>query len=186
MSTCRGATPQCGTWRVFTSGSRPLRAACRAVEVIRAVNDLVGDLGMFAVDGGPAAAPWLWTRLAAGTRRDHRPAAVRRARRSSRRHGRVRDLSHWPMDGADVVLELVTLDRWRADIPHALRAIGAEAIGLAASGMGLALLVARPGDIATDTVSEALRLIGGADVRASEIGAHAGRFDVSALRSQAN
>ena len=52
----------------------------------------------------------------------------------------------------DVVLESVTLDRWRPDIPHALRKIGAEAIGSAANGMGLALLVARPGEIAPDAV----------------------------------
>ena len=92
------------------------------------------------------------------------------------------------VDGAarDVVLESVTLDRWRADIPHALRKIGAEAIGSAANGMGLALLVARPGDIAPDAVSEALRSAGAADVRASEIGAHADRFDASALRKRAN
>ena len=59
-------------------------------------------------------------------------------------------------DGAarDVVLESVTLDRWRADLPHALRAIGAEVIGTAANGMGLALLVARPGGDATDAVSD--------------------------------
>ena len=48
--------------------------------------------------------------------------------------------------------------------------------------MGLALLVARPGDIAADAVSEALRSAGGADVRGLEVGAHADRFDASALR----
>ncbi len=53
------------------------------------------------------------------------------------------------VDGAarEVVLESVTLDRWRADVPRALREIGAEVIGSAASGMGLALLVARPGGV---------------------------------------
>jgi hypothetical protein len=86
----------------------------------------------------------------------------------------------------DVALESVTLDRWRAEVPHALRAIGAETIGSAASGMGLALLVARPGDAAPNAVSEALRSAGGADVRASEIGAHADRFDASTLRKRAN
>jgi hypothetical protein len=52
--------------------------------------------------------------------------------------------------------------------------------------MGLALLVARPGNIAPDAASEALRSAGAADVRSSEIGAHADRIDASALRSQAN
>jgi hypothetical protein len=92
------------------------------------------------------------------------------------------------VDGAarDVVLESITLDRWRPDIPHVLRKIGAEAIGSAATGMGLALLVARPGNIAPDAASEALRSAGAADVRASEIGAHADRIDASALRKPAN
>ena len=41
----------------------------------------------------------------------------------------------------------------------------AEIIGSAADGVGLALLVARPGAIAPDAVSAALRSAGGADVR---------------------
>jgi hypothetical protein len=52
--------------------------------------------------------------------------------------------------------------------------------------MGLALLVARPGEISSDAVSEALRSAGAADVRSSEIGAHADRIDASALRNPAN
>ena len=92
------------------------------------------------------------------------------------------------VDGAarEVVLELVTLDRWRAEIPGALGEIGAEVIGSAAGGTGLALLIARPGDMAADLVSKALRSAGGADVRASEVGAHADRFDATALRKRAN
>jgi hypothetical protein len=86
----------------------------------------------------------------------------------------------------EVVLESVTLDRWRADVPGAMRQIGAEVIGSAANGMGLSLLVARPGNIPADAVSEALRSAGGADVRATEVGAHADRFDASALRKRAN
>jgi hypothetical protein len=86
----------------------------------------------------------------------------------------------------DIVLESVTLDRWRSDIPHALHKIGAEAIGSAANGMGLALLIARPGKDSPGAVSEALRSVGAADVRSSEVGAHADRIDASALRKNAN
>jgi chorismate mutase len=158
-----------------------------AAEVIRAVDDSAGDLGMFAVDGGPGAGAW-WTRLA----QPEAPKIIARlpfVERPDHPAGMpVFVISKPLVDGMarDVVLESVTLDRWRPDIPHALRAIGAETIGSAASGMGLALLVARPGDIATDAVSGALRSVGGADVRASEIGAHAGRFDASALHKSAN
>ena len=158
-----------------------------AGEVIRTVGESVGDLGMFAVDGGPGVGAW-WTRLAPREapkiiarlpfveRPDH-PAGLP-----------VFVISKPLVDGTarDVVLESVTLDRWRPDIPHALREIGAEAVGSAADGMGLALLVARPGQIAAAAVSAALRSAGGADVRALEIGAHADRIDASALRKPAN
>jgi chorismate mutase len=158
-----------------------------AGEVIRAVGVSAGDLGMFAVDGGPGAGAW-WTRLAA----PDAPKIIARlpfVERADHPAGMpVFVISKPLVDGAarDVILESVTLDRWRPDIPHALRKAGAEAIGSAANEMGLALLVTRPGDIAPDAVSEALRSVGGADVRAAEIGAHAGRFDASALRNRAN
>jgi chorismate mutase len=158
-----------------------------AGEVIRAVADSVGDLGMFAVDGGPGAGAW-WTKLAP----PEAPKIIARlpfVERADHPAGMpVFVISKPLVDGMarDVALECVTLDRWRAEVPHALRAIGAETIGSAASGMGLALLVARPGDAAPNAVSEALRSAGGADVRASEIGAHADRFDASTLRKRAN
>jgi chorismate mutase len=158
-----------------------------AGEVIRAVSDSVGDLGMFAVDGGPGAGAW-WTKLAP----PEAPKIIARlpfVERADHPAGMpVFVISKPLVDGmaCDVVLESVTLDRWRAEVPHALRAIGAETIGSAASGMGLALVVARPGDAPSDAVSEALRSVGGADVRASEIGAHADRFDASTLRKRAN
>jgi chorismate mutase len=157
-----------------------------AAEVIRAVGHSVGDLGMFAVDGGPGAGAW-WTKLAA----PEAPKIIARlpfVERADHPAGMPVFVISKPLaDGAarDVVLESITLDRWRPDIPHALRQVGAEAVGSAADGMGLALLVARPGAITPDAVSAALRSAGGADVRASEIGAHASRFDATALRKRA-
>ena len=158
-----------------------------AGEVIRAVGDSVGDLGMFAVDGGPGAGAW-WTKLAP----PEAPKIIARlpfVERADHPAGLpVFVISKPLVDGTarDVVLESVTLDRWRLDIPHALRKIGAEAVGSAATEMGLALLVARPGQIAADAVSAALRSAGAADVRSSEIGAHADRIDAAALRKPAN
>ncbi len=158
-----------------------------AGEVIRAVANSVGDLGMFAVDGGPGAGAW-WTRLAP----PEAPKIIARlpfVERADHPAGLpVFVISKPLVDGTarEVVLESVTLDRWRPDIPHALRKIGAEAIGSAATEMGLALLVARPGQIAADAVSAALRSAGAADVRSSEIGAHADRIDAAALRKPAN
>ena len=158
-----------------------------AADVIGAVGGSKGDLGMFALDGGPGAGAW-WTLLAP----PDEPKIIARlpfVERADHPAGLpVFVISRPLVDGAarEVVLESVTLDRWRAEIPGALGEIGAEVIGSAADGAGLALLVARPGDIAADAVSEALRSAGGADVRASEVGAHADRFDATALRRRAN
>jgi chorismate mutase len=158
-----------------------------AVDVIGAVGGSRGDLGMFALDGGPGAGAW-WTQLAP----PDEPKIIARlpfVERADHPAGLpVFVISKPLVDGAarEVVLESVTLDRWRAEIPGALAEIGAEVIGSAADGAGLALLVSRPGDIAADAVSEALRSAGGADVRASEVGAHADRFDATALRRRAN
>jgi len=158
-----------------------------AVEVIRAVGGSAGDLGMFALDGGPGAGAW-WTLLAP----PDAPKIIARlpfVERADHPAGLpVFVISKPLVDGAarEVVLESVTLDRWRSEVPGALRGIGAEAIGSAADGMGLALLVARPGTLAPNAVTEALRSAGGADVRATDVGAHADRFDASALRNRGN
>ena len=65
----------------------------------------------------------------------------------------------------DIVLELVTVDRWRPDYRAVLQTIGAEVIGSAANTVGLALLVARPGTIPPGAVCAELRAAGGVDVR---------------------
>jgi chorismate mutase len=157
-----------------------------AADVIRAVGESGGDLGMFALDGGPGAGAW-WTQL--GPR--DAPKIIARlpfVERADHPAGLpVFVISKPLVDGEarEVVLESITLDRWRVGVPRALLDVGAELIGSAANGMGLALLVARSGAVAADAVSEALRSAGGADVRACEVGAHADRFDASALRSHA-
>jgi hypothetical protein len=60
--------------------------------------------------------------------------------------------------------------------------LGAEIIGNAADGMGLSLLVARPGALQAGAIADALRKAGASDVRVTEVGAHAARFNSSALR----
>src|SRR5271165_627307 len=63
-----------------------------AADVIQAVAGSTGDLGMFAVDGGPRADP----PHAAGGAQDHRQAAIRGAVRPSRRDAGFR---HFPAPG---------------------------------------------------------------------------------------
>jgi chorismate mutase len=157
-----------------------------AADVIEAVAGSTGDLGMFALDGGPRADAW-WTRLTPGAA----PKVIARlpfVERNDHPAGMPVFVISRPLaDGAarDVVLDAISLDRWRPDYPHALRAIGAEIIASAAEGMGLSLLVSRPGPLDAGLAVSTLRKAGAEDVRSVEIGAHAWRFDASALRPNA-
>jgi hypothetical protein len=142
-----------------------------------------GDLGMFALDGGPGAGAW-WMRL---TRADA-PKIIARlpfVERPDHPAGMPIFVIAKPLaDGAarDVVLEAVTLDRWRGEYPQAIAALGGGIIGNAANGMGLSLLIARPGGPPEGAGGLALRQAGATDVRSLEVGAHAARFDGSKLR----
>jgi chorismate mutase len=151
-----------------------------AAAVIDAVSEAAGDLGMVALDGGSGTGAW-WMRLTAKgspkviarlpfvERRDH-PAGMP-----------VFVISKPLPDGGarDVVLEAVTLDRWRGGYPQAMGALGGEIIGNAADGMGLSLLIARPGNLSPEATTTALTEAGAADVQTIEVGAHAARFDAS-------
>ena len=154
-----------------------------AAGVINAVAQGGGDLGMFALDGGAAAGAW-WTRLVPASA----PKIIARlplVERPDHPAGMPVFVIAKPLaDGAarDVVVEAVSLDRWRGDYPAALGEVGAEIIGNAADGMGLALLVARPGEVGPQVVPAALARAGAGDLRLAEVGAHAARFDVSAQR----
>ena len=155
-------------------------------EVMDAVAGSSGDLGMFPLDGGPRAGAW-WTQLAPADS----PKVIARlpfVERPDHPAGMPVFVISKPLaDGAarDAVLESVTLDRWRPDFPHALRSIDAEIIGSAASGVGLALLVARPGAIAKDAVSAALSSTGAPTCGASRSALTPIDFDASTLRGRA-
>ena len=117
-----------------------------AKAVIEAVAKAPNDLGMVAVDGGPGAGAW-WMSLARPDapkviarlpfveRPDHpagmpvfviaKPLADGGGARRGARGGRGRPLAR--------------------RLPQAIAELGGEIVGNAAEGMGLALLVARPG-----------------------------------------
>lgn len=150
--------------------------------VIGAVASAPMDLGVIAIESGPGAwwvalapieAPKIIARLPFVERPDH-PAGMP-----------VFVIAKPLADGGarDIVLEAVTLDRWRGGYPEALGALGGQILGNAAEGAGLSLLVARPGDLAPGAVSQALRAAGAGDMRSVEVGAHAARFDASGLNA---
>jgi chorismate mutase len=149
--------------------------------VIEAVARGSGDLGMFALDGGAGAGAW-WTRLCPACA----PKIIARlplVERPNHPAGMPVFVIARPLaEGAarDIVIESVSLDRWRGDYPEALGALGGEIIGNAADGMGLSLLIARPGALEANAIVGGLRDAGAGDLRISEVGAHAARFDSSA------
>jgi len=151
-----------------------------ALGVMEAVRDADGDLGMFALDGGPGAGAW-WMRLAPPAA----PKVIARlpfVERADHPAGMPVFVIAKPLaDGGarQVVLEAATLDRWRGGYPRAIADIGGEIIGNAADGVGLSLLIARPGELADGAAGQALREAGAADVRTLEVGSHAGRFDAT-------
>jgi chorismate mutase len=177
----RGDAPMRDSARFHFGFTVPCVAHHGAAGVIDAVARSAGDLGMFAVDGGvgagawwtrliPAAAPKIIARLPFVERPDH-PAGMP-----------VFVIANPLADGAarDVVIDAVSLDRWRDAYPAAMAALGGEIIGNAADGMGLSLLVARPGALEAAEVGRALRAAGAGDLKIAGIGAHAARFDLSA------
>ena len=148
--------------------------------VIDGVADAVGDLGMFALHGGPGVGAW-WMRFAP----KDAPKVIARfpfVERPDHPAGLPVFVIAKPLaDGGarDIVLEAASLDRWRGGYPQAIAELGGEIIGNAADGMGLSLLIARPGKWPDGSVERALSASGGADVKSVEVGAHASRFDVT-------
>ena len=161
----------------------PCVAHRNTAAVIAAVAASSGDLGMFAIDGGPGGGAW-WTQLAPPPA----PKVIARlpfVERADHPAGMPVFVVSRPLaEGAarDTVLDSITLDQWRPQFPEALLEVSAEIVGSAADGVGLALLVARPGDTPSHAVLAALQSAGGTDVRTVEIGTHANQFDASALR----
>lgn len=178
-----GDAPMRDSARFHFGFTVPCISHLSAAGVIQAVAEAKGDLGMFAADGGAAAGAW-WMRLAPPSA----PKIIARlpmVERPDHPAGMPVFVIAKPLaDGAarDVVIEAASLDRWRGDYPSALAEIGAEIIGNAADGMGLSLLVARPGAVEAETLATVLRKTGASDLRLTEVGAHAARFDFSAKR----
>ena len=151
------------------------------IGVIDAVSASVGDLGMFSLEGTLGATAW-WRRLTP----PEAPKVIARlpfVERADHPAGLPVFVIARPLpDGGarDVVLEAITLDRWRGDYLEALAALGAEIVGNVADGVGLSLLIARSGDLDPEAVTLSLKKAKAEDVRSAEVGSHARRFETAA------
>ena len=146
--------------------------------VISAVRHSAGDLGLVRLESGPAFGAW-WSALI-GAEAPKIIARIPFVERPDHPAGTPAFVISKPLAEAaatDVVIKAVAIDRWRDGIPGALSNVGGEMLGNAADGAGLSLLVALPGSTAEEHLSEALRKTGVGDIRMSDVGSHAARFE---------
>ena len=149
--------------------------------VISAVGASAGDLGMVRIEAGPSGTAW-WTDLIA----PGAPKIIARlpfVERPDHPAGMPVFVLSKPLAEAaarDVLIRVVTIDRWREPIHAGLHALGGEMLGSAAEGMGLSLLVATPGSVGIDMVRNVFTSAGVGDIRIHDAGRHAARFDYGA------
>jgi chorismate mutase len=156
-----------------------------AGDVIEAVANSNGDLGLAPVAGGAAAGPW-WRGLV-GPQAPKIIARLPFVERPDHPAGMPLFVIAQPLAEAaarDVVLYAVTLERWRDNLPSGLEALGAEILDNAADGFGLSLMIATVGDAGPEILRRALLAAGAAEPRIAEIGSHAARFDLADGRRQ--
>lgn len=158
----------------------PYRTHPGPAGVIAAVARAPGDLGILRVEAGPAAGAW-WMQLTAA----EAPKIIARLPFVERpRHpaGAPVFVIARPLAEAaarEVVLYAITLDRWRDGIGEAIAGLGGEIIGNAGTAMGLSLFVATSGDVGECELDAALAGCGAGDIRISEAGSHASRYEIT-------
>jgi chorismate mutase len=151
-----------------------------AIGVIDAVARSHGDLGVFRIDGGAVAGAW-WNRLIAA----EAPKIIARlpfVERPDHPAGMPVFVVAHPLAEAaarDLVLHVVTLDRWSGAIPSAVAALGGEIIGNAGDTIGLSLLIALPGEVSAARLRDELRQGGIFELRLAEVGSHAARYELA-------
>ncbi len=151
--------------------------------MIDAVAAAKGDLGLVAVDAGPAAGAW-WKDLEAASA----PKIIARlpfVERPDHPAGRPLFVIAKPLSEAaarDVVLYALAIENSGdslTTLSAALTAIGCDIGGSAREGEALSLLVAAPGSVTPAALREASRKAGKEALSLTEIGSHAARFDLA-------
>jgi chorismate mutase len=149
------------------------------IGVIDAVARSTGDLGVFKIDGGAVAGAW-WTKLVAATA----PKIIARlpfVERPDHPAGMPVFVISQPLAEAaarDIVLQMLTLDRWSGAVPTAVAELGGEIIGNAGDAIGLSVLIALPGAVAAERFRDQLVAGGIVGFRLAEVGSHAARFEL--------
>lgn len=157
----------------FTVPFLPTPSAAAAIE---AVDSASGDLGVFPRDQSIEAGAW-W-RLLHG---DNRPKIIARLpfiQRANHPSGMPVFVVAKPLKEAAVRDEIVAslwLERWRREVPEALRSVGVRLEASAGVESGLAVLVSHGGAVAPGAVLDALKSAG-VVARYAEVGSHAAPY----------
>jgi chorismate mutase len=164
----------------------PFEPEENAAAVIEAVARSSGDLGLLPVEAGPLAGPW-WHGLI-GSAAPKIIARLPFVERPDHPASQPLFVVAQPLSEAavrDVVLYAVKLDHWPDLLPSDLDAVETEILGLATEGGVVDLLVAIPGERSCTDLLAILAETGAPDVEMTEIGSHAARFELAAIRDAA-
>lgn len=154
----------------------PFQPATNAAAVIEAVASAPSDLGVFPHQQSLESGAW-W-RLLHG---ENRPKIIVRLPfvvRPNHPSGIPVFVIAQPLKEAAVREEVVaslTLDRWAAEVPGILAALGARLEASVGMASGLSLLVTHPGALRPEALVEALRATG-RHIRYDEVGSHAAAY----------
>jgi chorismate mutase len=156
-----------------------------AADVIKAVDQSKGDLGIFRLDQSSEAGPW-W-RMLEGVQtpkiiarlpfvdRPNHPASLP-----------VYVISKPIADAAvrEVIIASITVERWTSSISDKLSQLGMRVIMTGGTHAGLALLAAHAETLTADVITAKLKDFGCGDVRYYEIGGHTTPFSAIAPPSE--
>lgn len=151
-----------------------------AAEVISAVAQSAGDIGIFRADSGAASIPW-WEALTGADA----PKIIARLpfiERPDHPAGTPIFVVSRPLADAAVretVLYAARVERWPENAESKLLAAGADLIGSAAASDGLSLLIAAPGALSPADIEAALRSATVGRAALGEVGSHADRFRIA-------
>lgn len=173
-----GDAPMRDSVRFHFGFTVPFVPCASAAEVIEAVDQRASDLGVFPLAQSMESGAW-WRRLHG----ESRPKIIARlpfVDRDNHPSGVPVFVIAKPLKEAAVREEIVAslwVERWRAEVPAMLAAIGARIEASAGIESGLALLVTHPGGVTAEALLAALRQAG-CHARYDEVGSHAAAFSV--------
>lgn len=159
----------------------PYQPHVGATGVIESVANAASDLGMISVENHNSAGAW-WDMLA----REDAPKIIARlpfVERPGHPAGMPVFLLSKPLNEAaarDTVLYSVTLERWRNSIDHAIKGMGGEVLGNAATPSGLGLLIALPGSLEPKHLEAEIDKLEVGIIKIAEVGSHAARYSIHA------